>query len=206
MIKAIIFDFGSVIYKTKWKELDEFFSKKNGFSVLIANSNDDELIRIYRDSDVGKEDFRKFFLRINPNVADINKVLEDYKEGYSKYKILNGELLKIIKDLRKRGFRLFGFTDIKKEHYEANLKLGVYDGFEEIFTSFEFNHLKSEKKSFDRLAKELKRYGLNPSECVFVDDRLENVENARKIGMKAIHYAEFPDVGLFKAKLEEVLS
>src|SRR3989338_4985121 len=106
MIKAIIFDFGGVIYETKWKEFDEFFSKKNGFSILVANSEDKELIRIYKDSDLGKENFKKFFFRINPDIKDINKVLSDYKECYSKFKIINKKLLKIIKNLREKGLRL----------------------------------------------------------------------------------------------------
>ena len=31
----------------------------------------------------------------------------------------------------------------------------------------------------------LERYGLNPGETLFIDDRLENVEGARKVGIQA---------------------
>ena len=206
MIKAIIFDFGSVIYKTKWKELNDFFSEKNGFSVLIANSEDEELIRIYRDSDVGKENFKKFFFRINPNIADIKKILNDYREGYSKFKILNEDLLAIIKELKEQGFELFGFTDTKKEHYDANVASGIYNGFKKIFTSFEFGHLKRGKEAFKKLAGELKKYNISPPECIFVDDLLENIENAKDIGMKTIHYTDFPSVNSFREKLKRIIN
>ncbi|MAG10707.1 hypothetical protein CMI44_00120 [Candidatus Pacearchaeota archaeon] len=93
MIKAIILDFGSVIYKAKWEKMNDFFFEKNGFNILVGGAKDQELIRIYTESDVGKEDFKKFFLRIKPDLEDIEKVIKDYKEGYSKFKVINRELL-----------------------------------------------------------------------------------------------------------------
>lgn len=206
MIKALIFDFGSVIYKTKWKDLNNFFFKKNGFNILVSNTNDEELIRIYKESDVGKEDFSKFFFRLNSNIDDINKVISDYKEGYSKFKVINKEMLDIISNLREQGFLLFGFTDIKKEHYEANVESSLYGGFEEVFASYKFGHLKSEKEAFEKLEEELKKYNLRPEECVFIDDHLENIDNAKEFGFKTIHYEEFPVIDSFKSQLNEIIS
>ncbi len=205
MIKALIFDFGGVIYKTKWKELNDFFLKKNGFSIALQEG-DKELIKIYNNSDIGKEDFRNFFFKIKPDISDIDRILKDYKKGYARFKILNHELLKIIENLKKKGFMLFGFTDIKKEHYEANLEAGIYDSFIEIFASYKFGCLKSEKEAFEKLITELKRYNLAPQECVFIDDHIPNIRNADSFGFKTIHYAEFPSVELLKKKLNEILS
>ncbi len=102
MIKAIIFDFGSVIYKTDWKKLNKHFLKKFGFDILFENKNDDELVRIYKMSDIGKEDYRKFFLRINPELEDIGEVISHYKKIYFKSKILNKELMDFIMKLKKK--------------------------------------------------------------------------------------------------------
>src|SRR4030043_965307 len=123
MIKAIILDFGSVIYKTDWEKLDAYFKKLNGFSIRVAESKDEELIKIYRDSDVGKQEYIKFFYHIEPNIKDIGKVVRDYKKGYGKFKKVNKKLLRII-DFLKKKYLIFGFTDIKKEHYEANRECG----------------------------------------------------------------------------------
>ena len=43
--------------------------------------------------------------------------------------------------------------------------------------------------------------GANPSECLFTDDKLENVEGARRAGMQGIH---FTDETSFRAKLADV--
>ena len=60
------------------------------------------------------------------------------------------------------------------------MEIGIYDGFEEIFTSFNFKCLKSDAKAFELLTKRLNEYGLNPEECLFVDDNLENVKEQKK--------------------------
>ena len=43
-----------------------------------------------------------------------------------------GEIAKNIIDFLKKKYLIFGFTDIKKEHYEANRECGIYKGFEEV--------------------------------------------------------------------------
>lgn len=204
MTKAIILDFGSVIYKTEWKKINEYFSQKNGFDILIRNSEDTELIRIYSESDVGKEDFKKFFLRLKPDLQDIDAAVKDYKEGYSKFKIINKELLDIIKKLKEKGIRLFGFTDVKKEHYDSNMEAGIYEGFEEVFSSFEFGCLKSDPKAFELLTERLKEYDLKPEECLFIDDHPENIERASEKDYKTIHYQNFPEVEEIKKELEKI--
>jgi len=204
VIKALILDFGKVIYKTKWKDVNKFFFEKNGFNILVGTSKDAELIRIYNDSDIGKEDFGKFFTRIKPHLKDLKAVLKDYKEGYAKFKVINKEFLKIIHKLKERKIRLFGFTDIKKEHYDANVESGIYEGFEKIFTSFEFGCLKSDGKAFELLTEELKKYELTPQECLFVDDRLENIEKAKEKRYGVIHYGDFPEVKKIQEEFLEI--
>jgi len=204
MIKAIIFDFGSVIYKTDWEKLDAYFKKLNGFSIRIAESKDEELIKIYRDSDIGKQEYVKFFYHLEPNIKDIDKIIKDYKKAYGKFKKINRELLKIISFLKKK-YLIFGFSDIKKEHYEANKECGIYDCFEEVFASFKFGVLKCDAGAFQRLEKELKKFNLKPENCLFIDDWLPNIENAKKTGFKTIYYEDFPKVGKLKKEIENIL-
>lgn len=202
MIKAIILDFGSVIYKTDWESLTKEFKEKFHKSIHLLEHDDEELLRIYRDSDVGKEDFKKFFHRLG--FSDVDAALHEYKKLYFKHKILNKELIHIIKKLKKK-YLLFGFTDVKKAHYESNLEGGLYNDFEKIFTSFEFGMLKANCTAFDIVIKELIKYLLKPEECLFIDDHLPNIENARQRGFKTIHYTDFPNVRNFITELKSTL-
>ena len=202
MIKAIIFDFGSVIYKTDWESIIKEFKEKFNVSIHLADGADEELLRIYRESDIGKEDFKRFFHR--PGLSDTTEALTYYKKLYFKHKILNKEMIQIIKKLKKK-YLLFGFTDIKRDHYESNLEGGLYKDFKKIFTSFELGMLKADGIAFDIISKELSNYNLKTEECLFIDDHFPNIENARKRGFKTIHYADFPNMENFIIELKSTL-
>ena len=48
----------------------------------------------------------------------------------------------------------------------------------------------------------LEKYKINPQECVFIDDKYENIKTALDLGFKGIHLKDPKDL---KKKLEEVL-
>jgi putative hydrolase of the HAD superfamily len=61
----------------------------------------------------------------------------------------------------------------------------ILNAFDEVIISAEVGLAKPDPRVF-HLA--LERLGVKPTEAVFVDDFLHNVEGARAVGMKAIHF------------------
>ena len=62
-------------------------------------------------------------------------------------------------------------------------KLFSYFKPENIIISADYRNIKPEKNFFEAV---LKKYNLNPQDCVLIDDRKENVDSARACHMKAI--------------------
>jgi putative hydrolase of the HAD superfamily len=60
--------------------------------------------------------------------------------------------------------------------------------------------IKPQAEIFDLAAN---RLGIEPAECLFVDDSASHCQGARRAGMQAILYKDFPS---FKEKIEKVLS
>jgi FMN phosphatase YigB (HAD superfamily) len=197
MIKALIFDFGSVLYKNDWGKLVPEFKEKFGVDIGLADGKNQALIDLYNKANVSDIDFSEF-LKV-AGVKDVHEGLREYKKLYNKHKIVNNELLELITKLREN-YLIFGYTDIQEVHFDANKESGFYDLFEEVFSSFKFKSLKARDGSFEKLSKELVRYNLRPEECLFIDDWLPNIENARKTGFNAIQYTDFPKIlGLKKS-------
>ena len=48
----------------------------------------------------------------------------------------------------------------------------------------------------------LKKYKLNAKECLFIDDNLDNVAAAQKIGIKSIHLKNIDDLSLELKNIE----
>ncbi len=62
---------------------------------------------------------------------------------------------------------------------------GIDNAFDKILISGEIGMIKPQPEAFQHA---LDALGCQAGETIFVDDRLENVEGARAVGMQAIHY------------------
>lgn len=102
-----------------------------------------------------------------------------------------GETAEYAAALRKK-YPSYVLTNTNIEHLEfVKAKapaLSFVDGF---LPSFELHALKPEEK-FYRLA--LERIGARPEECLFIDDRPENVEGALKAGIPSLLYRGLPEL------------
>ena len=65
--------------------------------------------------------------------------------------------------------------------------LGVADCFDVFVTSAEVGVMKPDAHIYHIV---LERLGMAPAEAIFVDDFIQNVEAARRLGMQAIHFVD----------------
>jgi len=83
----------------------------------------------------------------------------------------------------KGRYGLFGLTNSNPIHIAyCREKFPCMSQLEHLFTSYEIGARKPEKKAFDFMLSQIK---MAPDTVLFFDDRLENIEAARGIGMKA---------------------
>lgn len=57
-----------------------------------------------------------------------------------------------------------------------------------LFILQKYGYAKPEKECYKIL---LDKYKLIPSECIFIDDNLQNVEVARTLGIQSIQFTDF---------------
>ena len=88
----------------------------------------------------------------------------------------------LLERLRKR-YRLFGLSNSNPLHIDyAMRKFPCLSQLERLFTSYEIGARKPEKKAFDFVLHQIK---IPAGRVLFFDDRPENVEAARALGMVA---------------------
>ena len=114
--------------------------------------------------------------------------------------VINDELLKLIKQLKKKykiGL-LSNFTFPWLREILANRNL--YSYFDQIIISSEHKLLKPEPKIFHKI---LKMLDVIKKEAVFIDDRQTNVDAANRIGIKSILFSsnehlreQFKEIGI----------
>lgn len=83
-------------------------------------------------------------------------------------------------------YRIYALTNWSRETFSIALKLFPFFGhFDGVVVSGEEGVIKPDPVIYRTL---LNRFGLKAEECVFIDDRLENVEGARSLNFHGIHY------------------
>lgn len=71
-------------------------------------------------------------------------------------------------------------SDLFYKYFTNFMPLDFFDG---IVVSSDIRMLKPDREIYEYL---LERYQLKPEECLFIDDRTDNVEAARAVGMQAL--------------------
>jgi 2-haloacid dehalogenase len=94
----------------------------------------------------------------------------------------------LLERLRWAGVPTYCITNFSGAKFaEAKVRFPFLAGFDGVVVSGDERLLKPDPAIYRLL---LSRYGLEASDCVFIDDSRANVEAARDVGMQAIHYAE----------------
>jgi len=106
--------------------------------------------------------------------------------------------VEVLRDLHAAGVRVLALTNWSAELFPvARDRFDFLELFEDIVVSGEERVAKPDPRIFEIVAE---RSGLSPGECVFVDDKPENVEAARAAGLDVI---VFVDDGTLREQLRE---
>lgn len=92
----------------------------------------------------------------------------------------------LLESLRQQGVPDYAITNFSHEKFGiAKERFPFLAEFRGTIVSGEEKLLKPDPEIYRLL---FDRYGLDPSECVFIDDSAANVEGGRTVGMHALHF------------------
>ena len=97
--------------------------------------------------------------------------------------VLNQKTVKIIKTLKSNKNRVVCGTNTIDSHYQNHLERGDYSFFDQTYAS-NFMGVSKPDPRFWKIILTAENAG--PHETVFIDDRKENVDAAKSLGIKSI--------------------
>lgn len=182
MIKTVIFDIGNVLTDFAW----EPFFRSFGFSEDIFDRIVKATVKspVWTELDRGvwtTEEIINGFVANDPELEpEMRQMLEDVSPIVTK----RDYAIPWIRHLKANGYQvlyLSNFGELPRAHCTEALDFIPYtDGG---ILSYEVKVIKPDPAIYKLL---IEKYQLKPEECVFVDDLLENVEAARKLGMYGV--------------------
>lgn len=183
-IRAVIFDFGGVLFRTRDPRAQLKWAERLGRSVR-------ELAKAVYYSDVARrvEVGQAPVSAIWEHVADTldlsDEEVEVFQEEFWSGDRLDEELAEFLRGLRPRyrtAILSNAWPDSRRFFGEA---FGMSDAVDEMIISAEEGVAKPDPRIF-QIA--LDRLDVRPEEAVFVDDMPHNVEGARALGMHGVRF------------------
>jgi len=110
-------------------------------------------------------------------------------------------MLGLVKELKSNGYKIYLLSNAGVDFYVYSPHYPVMEYLNGKFVSCEYLLLKPERAIYEKF---FSVFSLNPSECVFIDDRQKNVDGSIKAGMDAIRFSSADeDIEVLKEKLRE---
>ena len=94
----------------------------------------------------------------------------------------------VLEELKGRGEKVYAITNFSREKWaECLIRFPFLQNFDGVVVSAHEGVIKPDPEIYQIL---LQRYGLAAPDCIFIDDSARNIETARRVGMKAVHFVE----------------
>lgn len=200
MIKNVVFDVGNVLVDFCWRELMEDLD----FS--------EELQKIFEKTVFGNS----LWNELDRGIIEENKVIEMMRAENSEYckefdmiwenrdKLVKpfDYALSIVDELKARGLKVYILSNYPKDLFAMHEKRGHFPYIDKLdgkVVSAFVKFIKPDREIYDYL---LDTYGLKAEECVFIDDRKENVEAAEALGFKGIWFFNYEQM---REELEKLI-
>lgn len=178
MEEAYVFDMGGVIKESF--DLEKFYLNIET-QVEFKNFKKyyEENILLAETGDITSDEFLDRILKYSFS----QKNLEEAKKIYGKCTgNLYDDTMNIIYSIKEKGKKVYLLSNLKQidfEYLKQKLDINI---FEKVFLSYKLRCMKNGTKIFQILIDEL---NINPNNIYFFDDKEENINNAKKVGINA---------------------
>lgn len=198
MIKNLIFDFGKVLVDY---DFEAFFHRYipdeercKAFTPLLNNV---EIQQMMDREDKPFEEIIEHIVSLHP---DFEPEMRIFSRRYPE--IVTNEIegmRALLEKLKREGYKIYGLSNWCSKVYVTMAQYDIFKLLDGYVISSEEKVIKPEAEIYRRL---FKKYDLRPEECVFTDDKQENILGSEKEGMRAIL---FKDAKQYEKELRQII-
>lgn len=179
--------------------------------VMCTNTN--VIDSICKKMNLEKRDFFDFaksenFVKIQSGKMSMNEFWQEFsdrsgldvKEDFFETlfnPIRNHNMYQLVNQLKENN-RVVAGTNTIDSHYKKHRNNGDYDVFEVVYPSNLIGVAKPNESFYQTI---LEKENYQPEETVFIDDNIDNIESAAKLGITAIRFTSYEDL---KEKLKKL--
>ncbi|MDW7682363.1 MAG: HAD family phosphatase [bacterium] len=185
-MKNIIFDLGQVLVQVLFHDFRIKFAEAFNTNVdILAEETVDGAHIDFMVGKISPDEFHRMTCeRFHHFIS-----LHDFKKLW--LGMLGGKVEgtdEIVAGLRRKGHHLHLLSNVDQWHFEfCQNNFPVLKHFEKKFVSYQMKLKKPDQEIYELVVSELKA---SADECLFIDDKQENVVAAQTVGMDAIQFSD----------------
>ena len=180
-IKNIIFDMGNVLIDYDPEVCLDYFLEKEADRAIIRR----ELFEgpEWEQGDLGRLTDLERFYKVRERVPErLHGALKSCAVDWTMCMRPVQGMKEFCDRQKEEGRRLYVLSNASSSFYDYFPRFADFSYFDGIVVSCDIHMIKPDERIYKYL---LEKYQLLPKECFFLDDREENVEAARRTGMRA---------------------
>lgn len=183
MIKNLIFDFGGVLVDyNSHRIFDRYFGDESKAEWFRNNVILNDLVK---HLDIG-EDFDECIKKAQEAYPDYSEAISLYDSCY--YEMDGGEIpgmFELLSTLSTNEYEIYGLTNWSYKVYKIIKKHQIFSLLKGYVISSEVYMLKPDPNIYIHLTE---KFSINPHECLFIDDKINNVKGAEAVGMFGVRF------------------
>lgn len=181
-MKNIIFDVGSVLIGYRWQDMcreagwDEERAMKIGRGFFLSP--------LWPDYDAGLVSTDKLIESVAEKYPELEEDARWFITSGKKMVVERPKVWELVKRLKEKGFKLYLLSNYSEELFTVHTAgLPFPELMDGGVISYQIHQIKPNPPIYEHL---MRKYQLKPEDCIFFDDRPENTEAAKKLGMQAV--------------------
>lgn len=189
MIKNVIFDIGMVLVNFRWRE---YMRDDLGFSEELVELMGRKVVvnPLWDELDLGIREATDIIADMKAQVPEYPQEAQRFFDGIEDIVETYSYSLSWIEELKARGYKVYLLSNYPRDTFtlHSKRKFNFVDAVDGKIVSGFVRLAKPDPAIYQLL---LDTYRLNANECVFIDDRENNIEAAQQQGMKAILFKDY---------------
>ena len=197
MVKNIIFDFGGVLYRIRYQNIPDAFSKCGipHFEKIYSKQQQNAVMDQYEEGFISTQEFRHYIRTLTDFPITDQQIDDCWNAILLGFPKEHEEMLQKV----SKHYNLFLFSNTNQLNYDrfrADMREQFgYDIFDRHFKKCYFSQLlhirKPKLEGFQHIIQE---NHLEPAETLFIDDSPQHLIGARECGLQTLHLQDGMDV------------
>lgn len=189
MIKNVIFDIGNVLVDFRWRALMEDLKLPK------------ETQAVFQKTVFGSRWWAELDHGIYEEAKILEKFREDNREHLEEFNLVWDNRDKLVEPyaysaewiakLKSCGLNVYLLSNYPRDVFTLHAECGCFPFLDKVDGKVVSGFVRMVKPNADIYEYLLKEYKLKESECVFIDDREENVDAAEDLGIKGIVFQNY---------------